>query len=392
MAGRGVDIVLGGKTGEGTPAWQEEHNEVVKLGGLHIIGTERHEARRIDNQLRGRSGRQGDPGGSQFFVSMEDDLMRIFGSERIKNLMTTFGIPEDQPIENKLISRAIEKAQAKIEGYNFDLRKHVLEYDDIMNKHREVIHKKRREILKAQGSELKAQSLKMIESEIRKIVSFHTHLEHKDEWNIEEIYEVINTIFPLPSEAHAKLTDFRSKKFVKDPNELREEVARYLIDLAHQAYKTKELEVEKDVMRQIEKAVLLRTIDVLWMRHLTDMDSLRQGIGLKAYGQRDPLVEYKREGYKMFERLLGAIQSQIVGTIYKVGVVKKTESPMERGDQRFINGKQNQRFHPERSRGAVSGKEKSASNQRLNKKIGRNEPCPCGSGKKYKKCCALPKP
>jgi len=389
MAGRGVDIVLGGKTGEGTPAWQEEHNEVVKLGGLHIIGTERHEARRIDNQLRGRSGRQGDSGGSQFFVSMEDDLMRIFGSERIKNLMTTFGIPEDQPIENKLISRAIEKAQAKIEGYNFDLRKHVLEYDDIMNKHREVIYKKRREIL-SNTQHLKSNIQKMLEDEIKKIVAFHTHLEDKSAWNIEEIYEVINTIFSLPLEAHNKLTELRSKKFVKNLNELREEVTKYLTDLARQAYEAKEKEVGKDVMRQIERAVLLRTIDVLWMRHLTDMDSLRQGIGLKAYGQRDPLVEYKREGYKMFERLLGAIQSQIVGTIYKVGVVKTTETPITaRRNQGSVS-----HFREDSARRRGDSTRRPDESRRLSKKkIGRNEPCPCGAkhpdGRpiKYKHCC-----
>lgn len=386
MAGRGVDIVLGGKSDEETPAWQKEHNQVVKSGGLHVLGTERHEARRIDNQLRGRSGRQGDPGSSQFFVSMEDDLMRVFGSERIKRLMDTLGVPEDQPIENKLISRAIEKAQAKIEGYNFDLRKHVLEYDDVMNKHREVIYRKRREILsntqhftlhrnKVSGAGLKSNIQQMIEDEIKKVVLFHTHIEHKNDWNIEEICEVVNTIFPLPSEAHGKLEEIRSKKFVKDLSQLRDKISGYLIDLAHKAYKTKEKEAGVEVMRQIEKAVTLRTIDVLWMRHLTDMDSLRQGIGLKAYGQRDPLVEYKRESYKMFEKLLGVIQSQIVGTIYKVGVAKKVgPSPMvTHRDQR-----------------PVSGPKKSTLDQRSNKKIGRNDPCPCGSGKKYKKCC-LPK-
>ena len=389
MAGRGVDVVLGGKAGEGDAEWQKEHNQVVKSGGLHVIGTERHEARRIDNQLRGRAGRQGDPGSSKFFVSMEDDLMRIFGSGRIKGLMDTLGVPEDQPIENKLVSRAIEKAQAKIEGYNFDLRKHVLEYDDVMNKHREIIYKKRREILQ-KTQDLKPKVQKMIDDEIEKVVSFHTHIEHKDDWNIEEISEVINTIFPLPPEARSKLSEIRDKKFASDLNKLRQEISSYFIDLAHKTYENKEKNITSEVMRQIEKAVTLRTIDVIWMQHLTDMDSLRQGIGLKAYGQKDPLVEYKREGYKMFKKLLATIQSQIVGTIYKVGVVKKTESPIvAQQNQRFTSGKQSQ--HPLSPNQRQTNDEKqSVSNQRTKQKVGRNDPCPCGSGKKYKKCCAHP--
>ncbi len=275
MAGRGVDIVLGG-------------NEVVKSGGLHVIGTERHEARRIDDQLRGRAGRQGDPGSSQFFVSLEDDLMRIFGGSRVKSMMEMLKVPEDQPIENKLVSKAIESAQAKIEGYNFDIRKHVLEYDDVMNKQREVIYKKRREILKKDN--LKEEIIAMIKKESANL----------------------------------------------------------------KAYQKKEEKIGPANMRQIEKFVLLRSLDTLWMDHLDNMEHLRDSVRLRAYGQKDPLVEYKNEGMRLFQRLLDAFRLMVVDTIYKVDLapVSPAEAPT-----------------------------------RVGAKVGRNSPCPCGSGKKYKKCC-----
>ena len=291
MAGRGVDIILGGN-----PFKQEEAEKVKKLGGLYVIGTERHEARRIDNQLRGRSGRQGDAGSSQFFVSLEDDLMRIFGGDKIKSLMGFMKIPEDQPIEAKLVSGAIESAQSKIEGMNFDLRKHVLEYDDVMNKQREVIYKKRREILeKAQEKKLKQEILQMVKK------------------------------------AGSSEAD----------------------------YEKKEKEVGEDNMRQIEKVVSLRTLDTLWMNHLEEMEALRDSVRLRAYGQRDPLVEYKGEGHKMFQRLLEMIESSIANTIFKVSLVKQP-LPQQSQPTQTLNQKN---------------------------KPGRNDPCPCGSSKKYKKCC-----
>ncbi len=292
MAGRGVDIILGGN-----PQNPEEAKKVIELGGLHVIGTERHEARRIDNQLRGRAGRQGDPGSSQFFVSLEDDLMRIFGGERIKSLMNVLKIPDDQPIEANLVSKVIEDAQSKIEGMNFDLRKHILEYDDVMNKHREVIYKKRREILeKAQNSKLKVYILEII-----KKAGF--------------------------SEAD---------------------------------YEKKEKEIGQDNMKQVEKIVSLRVLDMLWMEHLENMEYLRDSVRLRAYGQQDPLVEYKNEGHKMFQRLLSAMESGIVNTILRVGlapVQTPSASPIRNYETR-----------------------------QLKDKPGRNDPCPCGSGKKYKKC------
>lgn len=302
MAGRGVDIILGGN-----PPNSDEAKKVVDLGGLYVIGTERHEARRIDNQLRGRSGRQGDSGLSQFFLSLEDDLLRIFGSDKIKSLMGALKIPEDQPIGANLISGAIESAQAKIEGMNFDLRKHVLEYDDVMNKHREVFYKKRREILeKAQNNNLKPYILELIKKE----------------------------------------------------------------GLKEEDYQKKEKEIGLEKMRQVEKVVSLRILDMLWLEHLENMNYLRDSVRLRAYGQRDPLVEYKSEGHKIFQKLLQMIESGIANTILKVSL---TEQPSPVGQQ--FSG-----------RPAQLGKNRA--------KIGRNDPCPCGkkdpeTGKpiKYKKCC-----
>ena len=295
MAGRGVDILLGGN-----PPLADEANKVRESGGLHVIGTERHEARRIDNQLRGRTGRQGDPGSSQFFVSLEDDLMRIFGGERIKALMDTLKIPEDQPIEANLISRAIEEAQSKIEGMNFDLRKHVLEYDDVMNKHREVIYKKRREMLETENWKSKIEN-----------------------W----------------------LKAPEAKKALEE--------------------KVKEL---GENFNQAAKFISLRTLDMLWMDHLYYMtEELRDSVRLRAYGQQDPLVEYKNEGHKMFRGLLAAIESNIANTILRVSLQPRAAQPIYQRESAKISG-----------------------NQRANRKIGRNDPCPCGSGKKYKKCC-MPK-
>ncbi|MCD6528290.1 preprotein translocase subunit SecA [bacterium] len=287
MAGRGVDIVLGGN-----PPDPKESEEVRRLGGLHVIGTERHESRRIDNQLRGRAGRQGDPGSSQFFLSLEDDLLRIFGGEKIKSLMEKLNIPEDQPIETKIISNVIESAQAKIEGMNFDLRKHILEYDDVMNKHREVIYRKRREFLEDKNWELEIKN-----------------------W--------------LKSKEEEKLLMEKKKEFGEKFN-------------------------------QVAKFIALRTIDTLWRDHLENMDYLRDSVRLRAYGQRDPLVEYKNEAHKMFQQLLKMIERNIVDTLFKIKIAPKIE------ETPVIN---------------VS------SFGKLKKKPGRNDPCPCGSGKKYKKCC-----
>ena len=392
MAGRGVDIVFGGN-----PPDKEDAKKVKEAGGLHIIGTERHESRRIDNQLRGRAGRQGDPGSSQFYISTEDDLMRIFGSDRMKRVMETLGVPEDMPIENKMISRSIEAAQGKVEGHNFDIRKHLVEYDDVMNKHREVVYKRRKEILFSENS--KEKILEMVENEIEQVVLFHTSDEDEGQWNVEEIYEVVNTIFPIPNELRIKMDDLKQKAGSKKQDaEARTEVIEYLKGLAEKTYDELEQSINEsldnpEAMRQIEKMMTLRAIDTLWIDHLSAMDYLRTGIGLRGYGQRDPLVEYKKEGFRMFNELLNIIQKQIVYSIYKVGLAKEmVPGVMQRTDTTFsapaktmdkAQGQFGGYKQPSRGEGpAVPQKVRDASG----KKVGRNDPCPCGSGKKFKKC------
>ena len=379
MAGRGTDI----KLGEG----------VKELGGLHIIGTERHEARRIDNQLRGRAGRQGEPGSTQFFVSMEDHLMRVFGSDKMKAMMDTLGIEEDMPIENKLISRSIESAQSKIEGYNFDARKHILDYDDVMNKQREVIYNKRRDILEITKNiddskreitkeitpenypeleKLKGKILEIFKSEIQNLVAAHT-MENRARWNIETIIKTMKNIVPLNQKADKVLKKIiesdRDDKLVKD------EIVGYLFGETVEAYEEREKEMGYGVTRQIEKAVLLRNIDLLWMEHLDEMQMLRDGIGLRGYGQLDPLIEYKKESYQMFQALLKAIDEGVFTTIFKIKIMKQSQSP--------VTPVKNENILPSEEN-KVAGSV--VSNTKKNK-VGRNDPCPCGSGKKYKKCC-----
>ncbi|MBI1888597.1 MAG: preprotein translocase subunit SecA [Candidatus Spechtbacteria bacterium] len=360
MAGRGVDIILGGN-----PQNPEEARKVCDAGGLFVLGTERHEARRIDNQLRGRSGRQGDPGESQFFVSLEDDLMRIFGGDRIKSLMTRLKIPEDQPIASGLISGAIESAQGKIEGYHFDARKHVLDYDEVMNKQRQVIYEKRRRMV---APEEAMAVLEIVEEELGKMVDFHTSAEHPAQWNIEEIFENTKSMVPLPNDFHEQLSAIGRKG--GDPEALRDELFNAVFGIAKKEYEEREQKVGSEKMRGVEKFVLLRTLDTLWMDHLDTMEHLRDSVSLRAYAQRDPLVEYKREGIKMFEELLNQFQLQVMYTIFKVEL---QEAPRE------------ERLAQVEGRGEQAGKS-SAKTATADKTIGRNDPCHCGSGKKYKKC------
>ncbi|EKD56260.1 MAG: hypothetical protein ACD_58C00243G0001 [uncultured bacterium] len=368
MAGRGVDIILGGNQPSDKITnyklqitnWEAEHQKVLQLGGLYVIGTERHEARRIDNQLRGRAGRQGDPGASQFYVSMEDDLMRIFGGDRIKSIMTTLGLPEDQPIRHKMISNSIESSQKKVEGYNFEIRKHLVDYDDVMNKHREVIYRKRRKIL-----ELAPQ---------------------KDNW-------------------------------------LHEEIAGLLDDKSQKELNQKEQSVGIENFRQIEKMVYLRTIDTLWIEHLNTMTELREGIGLRGYGQRDPLVEYKEESYHIFQRLLNSIEDQVVEMLLKIQVQAPPQSNqvadnrrnlimqganenvggitsgrnIEQDDNFSLSGSQTPSQSQNSSGVKLTVRNKSDQTpqkpiERSLPKVGRNVPCPCGATKsdgtptKYKHC------
>ena len=376
MAGRGTDI----KLGEG----------VREVGGLFIIGTERHEARRIDNQLRGRAGRQGDPGASQFFVSLEDELMRRFGGEKMKSMMTTLGLPEDEPIQNGLISKTIESAQSKIEGFNFDIRKHVLEYDDVMNKQREVVYRKRKSVL-AQTT-FRDETLALLSEELDHAIGFHTASEEAL-WNMPEIVAEANGLFPTLDEKEAlkrleMIRDDRSK----DEMEKKGLILEYLMGEAKKAYSGQEAAFSKDIWNNIQKALYLRSLDTLWMNHLDEIDYLRQGIGLRGYGQRDPLIEYKREAYDLFLGLMDAVRKTYLMTILKVGPatsVPEQAAPREiqlRGASEDIE----QFSAPQGGEVAASGAEQGEAPKQEplvnTDTVGRNDPCPCGSGKKYKKC------
>lgn len=347
MAGRGTDIVLG----EGVP----------EVGGMHIIGTERHESRRIDNQLRGRSGRQGDPGSTQFFISMEDDLMRLFGSENIMGLMDKLGMDDSIPIESKMVSRSIETAQRRVESRNFDIRKHVLEYDDVMNQQREVIYSQRRAVLT--GENLRDNIMEMLEKVINDTIEmFSGGSQFPEEWDLPSFLEYVDSsILPehtFTAEQIAALS--------------KEEIRELLLEEATAHYEQREEMFGQELMREIERAVMLQVVDNKWMDHLDAMDMLREGIGLRAYGQKDPLVEYRHEGYDMFQGMIEAIQEDIIRYILRV-TPRVTETIPEEPQNISTN-----RDDEEAARPVHKGQE-----------TGRNEPCPCGSGKKYKKCCGL---
>ncbi len=376
MAGRGTDI----KLGEG----------VREVGGLLIIGTERHEARRIDNQLRGRAGRQGDPGMSQFFVSLEDELMRRFGGEKMKSMMTTLGLPDNEPIQNGIISKTIEGAQSKIDGFNFDIRKHVLDYDDVMNKQREVVYRKRRTILET--SEFEQETLRLLSEELDHVISFHTAVE-EGEWNMAEIVNEANAMFPALDQQSAlkKLEAIRDDRS-KDEVEKRGLVLEYLIGEGKVVYRAKEALIGKETWNIIQKSLYLRSLDTLWMNHLDEIDYLRQGIGLRGYGQRDPLIEYKREAFDLFLGLMDTVRKTYLMTILKVEQRTEplpTEKPREmqfRGASEEIESFATLKGEAQASTGSGS-LEPSKQTPIVNTDVtGRNDPCPCGSGKKYKKC------
>lgn len=396
MAGRGVDIILGGN-----PIDAVEAKKVRDAGGLHVLGTERHEARRIDNQLRGRSGRQGDPGSSQFFVCLDDDLMRIFGTDKLRNVMETLKIPEEIPIENGFISHSIEQAQRKVEGNNFDVRKHLVEYDDVVNKHRQVIYVKRNEILEIADNfrtdvVLRDRVFEMIENELEQLVIFHTAPDNETQWDLKEIYEVAATIFPILESDKIQLEAIRKTAGDKTADaHARTKIIDYLIVLANKAYDQLQSQINNpELMKEIEKSVLLRSIDYFWIHHLEAINHLRTGIGLQGYGQRDPLVEYKREAYRMFSDLLNDIQKQVVNSIFKVGSVNqvtpsvvslaKNYSGAQKTMDKVVSG-----FVADNTGGSVYGNQADRSQSVVSKRgeVGRNDVCPCGSGKKYKKCC-----
>ena len=344
MAGRGTDIVLG----DGVPG----------LGGLHIIGTERHESRRIDNQLRGRSGRQGDPGSSRFYLSLEDDLMRLFGADNISSLMDKLGMEEDEPIEHALISRSIEQAQKKVEAHHFNTRKHVLEYDDVMNQQREVIYGQRRQIL--HGENLRENIFFMIgKLADRGLQLFADEKSHPEDWDFDALIEYAEDLFA--AEGDLKKAELEQMN--------REELREELIDAANENYDRRELLFGAENMRDLEKVVMLKVVDAKWMEHLDAMDMLRQGIGLRAYGQKDPLIEYKIEAFDMFGQMIENIQEDIVRYIYRVNIVTQVEDRLAQATA--VHGDEELPKEPLRNKDAV----------------GRNDACPCGSGKKYKKCC-----
>ena len=427
--------------------WQEEYKKVIAAGGLHIIGTERHEARRIDNQLRGRAGRQGDPGSSQFYVSMEDDLMRIFGGDRMKNLMTTLRVPEDLPIENGMVSRSIESAQRKVEGNNFDIRKHLVEYDDVINKHRETTYRKRREILELAERDtviarneakrndeaisrtasqdmseiaslpavarndktesvapakktLSAIILEMIENEIEQAVIFHTAADSSAEWNINEIYQVMSTVLPVEQKLKEELAGLVKDGDKLDKVKVRTKICDHLMALVKTNYeKITKLAGEAGInWRQVEKAVLIRSFDMLWMEHLEAMDHMRAGIGLRGYGQRDPLIEYKKEAYYLYNELNNLIQKQVAYSIFKVADLGNFAVPtLKQRPQNYIAPAKTM----DKNTGSFAAFKQADSGKKKNdtvdlvhekvkdaegQKVGRNDPCPCGSGKKFKKC------
>ena len=347
MAGRGTDIKLDDKAKE--------------AGGLKIIGTERHESRRIDNQLRGRAGRQGDPGESQFFISLEDDLMRLFGSERLMDVFNALGVPENEQIQHKMLTSAIEKAQQKIESNNFGIRKNLLEYDQVNNDQREIIYAERRSVL--DGDNMRDAIYKMIQDQVEAAVDTCISSDiPKDEWNLVELNELILPMIPLEPITPERIADVKSNK----------ELKQYLKEEAVHLYEAKETEFpEPEQFREIERVVLLKVIDRKWMDHIDDMDQLRQGIGLQAYGQRDPLVEYKMAGYDMFDGMIAAIQEDTIRLLYHVQVEQK----VEREQVAKVTG-------TNKDDTAKAGPKK-----RAEAKVYPNDPCPCGSGKKYKQCC-----
>jgi len=406
MAGRGTDIVLGGnpeymtrdmvdklKTQgrviseeeykqffeENTKLAEKEHSEVVKLGGLHVIGSERHEARRIDNQLRGRAGRQGDPGSSRFYLSLKDDLMRVFGSDRVASMMDRLGMEEGQEIQHPFISRAVETAQKRVEERNFEIRKHLLEFDNVMNKQREVIYEERSRVLI--GKDLKSHIYEVIEETLERGMSVYLNKEvPKEDWDIAGFIHWIRSKFAIDI-SELKLQD-----------ELYETSFSEVLKKVKVAYAHKEDSIGEDTLRHLEKVIMLQMIDSKWKDHLRNMDELRRGIGLRAYGQRDPLVEYQHEGYNMFTAMIDSIKDESVELAFRVQPAKKEQSQhgiFDFSQQELIH---QEKFafedrEKEEKKSFSPTKNKITPHQRQVSKVGRNEPCPCGSGKKYKKCC-----
>ena len=382
MAGRGTDIILGGnweaeaaQIADPSPeqiaklreAWQKRHEEVIAAGGLHILGTERHESRRIDNQLRGRSGRQGDPGSSRFYLALEDDLMRIFGGERIQSIMEKLGMEEGEPIEHGLISRAIENAQSKVEGHNFDIRKHLLEYDDVMNQQREVIYEQRREALT--GENLRPSIEDMIFEKAEELaLDFADEKILPEDWDIKGLSDAVFKQFNFRMELDEAVLEGLDA----------EKLADLIYTSAIRIYDEKEIEFGAEDLRNLERYVMLQTVDTLWKDHLLNMDHLKEGIGLRGYAHQNPLIVYKKEGFEMFNSMIDRVKEETVSTLFRIhkvqsGSINDLKKPRE--ENLVFSG------------GGDSEPVKKKPVKRTEKKVGRNDPCPCGSGQKYKKCC-----
>jgi preprotein translocase subunit SecA len=388
MAGRGTDILLGGnpvflarsrsKKGQDSEEFaalltefkdkcEEEKKKVIEAGGLHILGTERHESRRIDNQLRGRSGRQGDPGSSRFYLSLEDDLMRIFGGERVKMIMERVGMEDGVPIEHKYTTRAIENAQKKVEGHNFDIRKHLLEFDDVMNKQREVVYSQRRFILG--GENLKDTVQDMMADLVEDIVNrYADDKKHFDDWDIAALADTLWGQFGI------RFNFSQLQPEQQNPDALVE----YVLERAQRRYDQKEAELTPETMRELEKFIMLQAVDTQWKDHLLSMDHLKDGIGLRGYGQRDPLKEYQKEGYEMFLDMSLRIKGETIRNLFLVRLAP------EEGLQELTSERDQEM---QLSYGDGMGDSRLKTIKRQAAKVGRNDPCPCGSGKKYKKCC-----
>ncbi len=389
MAGRGVDIILGGvppsKYEKSDPnkksfetlkkEWQKNHEDVIKAGGLHVIGTERHESRRIDNQLRGRSGRQGDPGSSRFFVALDDEIMRLFGGDQVAHLMSIFKLPENVPLEHGMVSRAIEQAQVKVEGFHFDSRKHLVEYDDVINKQREIIYKLRREVVA--GEDLKSLVMEKLENQIRILVNIYSASGLTAGEKAKILQELV-TIIPFEQNSQQQiLQNLEQRKSI-------DEVTEFLLKVVNDTYQQREKQMGDQIARQIEKWVVLSVVDNLWMDHLDAIDDLREGIGLRGYGQLDPLVEYKHEAFSMFERLVSAVDNEIVHRIFKVQVQLSPNQAqsLPQQEQTTITRSAQQQI----------SKQQTTNNKQQNIKLGRNDPCWCGATKpdgtpkKFKHC------
>ena len=361
MAGRGTDIVL--------------EEGVSELGGLHITGTERHESRRIDNQLRGRSGRQGDPGSSRFYLSLEDDLMRIFGSEKISGIMEKLGMENGQPIEHPMVSKAVANAQKKVEAHNFDIRKHLLEYDDVMNKQREVFYGLRREILKNENH--REMLLEMAEELLDEVLDdIASEKIYPEEWDIEVLDEYLMRQFSVPIRKQEEVLEIGSGLSLPLENCDREKLHNAIMDSIESCYAIKEQGIDPNMMRQLEKMIMLQVVDNLWKDHLLGMDHLKDGVGLRGYAQKNPLTEYKKEGFEMFSKMMHQIREGVTEYLFKVQIEEGSDFPAE----------QDQSKKMVEHRGASSEESRPSTVRRDNKKVGRNDPCHCGSGKKFKKC------